>query len=188
MTSDRPDPVTAAFRATYAAIVDAAPFADDDVGRLADARPRRAAGGLAALAAAAVVLAAVGAVAWLAPGGGGPDVPVIGNQPFEPDVVTFLHTQASAETLADVRAAIDAHPAVGRVVFFSQSDAYAEAQLLFADDSELLDIITPEVLPPSFRFEAPPDAWPALAAELEAMDGVVKVVDRDEFRVERRGG
>lgn len=181
------DPIARAFRSSYAVLVDRAPLAEDDVTRLAPV-PRRRSGGWRALAAAAVVLTAVGAAAWLVPDDPQPDLLAVGTAPFEPDVVVFLHTQVTDQELAQVRAALDTHPAVGQVTFFSQADAYVEAQVLFADDPRLLSLLAPDVLPPSLRLEAPRHAWPALVEQLEAMGGVVRVATWDEVRADRAGG
>lgn len=75
----------------------------------------------------------------------------------------FMNVDATDTEIADVQAALDDDPDVEDVIFLSREDAFEEYKRLFADEPELVEVASPDILPPSFR------VVPAQAEEIEAI-------------------
>ncbi len=67
------------------------------------------------------------------------------------EFVVFLNPDATPEQIASVRTDLDESPDVDGVTFIDQQGAYEEFKTLFADSPEMIDTVSPEILPPSFR-------------------------------------
>ncbi len=94
------------------------------------------------------------------------------------DLIVFVDTDADDATL----------DAVGRevrnvdpdAVFVSQEEAYTEfTEDLFADQDEIVELVTPEVLPASFRLDVPNADIASLEQRFEQLDGVRRVLASD---------
>lgn len=95
------------------------------------------------------------------------------------EFVIFLRTDATQQQIDSIADGLDQSPEVERVVFVNQQEAYAEFKTLFADSPELIDSITADDLPPSFRVEPvnkDVDAVESLGSTFEKRSGVDQVV------------
>jgi cell division protein FtsX len=72
----------------------------------------------------------------------------------EPELVVFMNTDATSAQTDAVRAALDAGNGIGDVTYLDQQATFDEFEEQFADKPELIDSVTAEVLPPSFRVDA----------------------------------
>jgi hypothetical protein len=128
-----------------------------------------------ALAAVVVLLAAVlGAVALRQTAGDG-SAPVAPPTTVSarPDLIVFLDPDATDAQVTAVRDRLASAPEVVDAVFVDQQQALDEFHELYRDDPGLLEAVTADVLPPSYRVDlVDPDAAPALIAGLERLPGV----------------
>lgn len=92
------------------------------------------------------------------------------------EVMVYLHPGVDVAAVATVRQRLAAAPELSRVVFVDQDAAYAEFRHLFADQPDLLDSVTADELPASFRFPAEESRVGALLEELAALPGVKTIV------------
>jgi len=95
------------------------------------------------------------------------------------EFVIFLRTDATQQQIDSIADGLEQSPEVERVVFVNQQEAYAEFTTLFADSPELIDSITADDLPPSFRVEPvnkDVDAVESLGSTFEKRSGVDQVV------------
>ena len=95
----------------------------------------------------------------------------------------FLNETITPEQRDRIQRELDANPDVANAVFVSQEEQFELFQVLFADQPEYLETVTPEVLPPSFRVEpsiADADVIKALGDRFEAEPGVKTVVFAEE--------
>lgn len=104
----------------------------------------------------------------------------------QPPVGVFLCIElwcdvaATEDQTAAVGALLEGDPRVRDLVFVSQEESYAAFVEMFADEPDVLDAVDPGRLPPSFRFDADPDA--DLVPTLRDLPGVEDVVDaRDQI-------
>ncbi|MDP8988385.1 MAG: ABC transporter permease [Actinomycetota bacterium] len=95
----------------------------------------------------------------------------------------FLNETITPEQRERIQRELDANPDVERAEFVSQEQQFELFKVLFADQPEYLETVTPEVLPPSFRVEpsiADADVIKALGDRFEAEPGVKTVVFAEE--------
>lgn len=95
------------------------------------------------------------------------------------EFVIFLRNDATQQQIDSIAEGLEQSPEVERVVFVNKQEAYAEFTTLFADSPELIDSITAEDLPPSFRVEPvnkDVDAVESLGSTFEKRSGVDQVV------------
>ena len=95
------------------------------------------------------------------------------------EFIVFLQPTATEDQIASVQQTLDESPQVATVDFIDQDEAYAEFTDLFADSPEMVQSVTPEILPPSFRVEPKDknvDVIRALGSTFETMSGVKQVV------------
>ncbi|MBW3626633.1 MAG: ABC transporter permease [Actinobacteria bacterium] len=95
----------------------------------------------------------------------------------------FLNETITPEQRDRIQRELDGNPDVANAVFVSQEEQFQLFQVLFADQPEYLETVTPEVLPPSFRVEpsiADADVIKALGDRFEAEPGVKTVVFAEE--------
>ncbi len=88
----------------------------------------------------------------------------------------FMRVEATDQQIEEVRDSLDSDRNVRRYTFLSKQDAYDEFQRIFRDDPDLVNSITAEDLPPSFRV-APirAELTPTVKAEFDTMQGVDEV-------------
>ncbi|MBW3645736.1 MAG: ABC transporter permease [Actinobacteria bacterium] len=95
----------------------------------------------------------------------------------------FLNEAVTPEQRDRIQRELDGNPDVANAVFVSQEEQFELFRVLFADQPEYLETVTPEVLPPSFRVEpsiADADVIKALGDRFEAEPGVKTVVFAEE--------
>ena len=95
------------------------------------------------------------------------------------EFIIFMQPTASEDQLGAVQEALDESPQVDSVEFIDQQEAYDEFTDLFADSPEMVQSVTPEILPPSYRVEPTDkdvDVIRALGSEFESKPGVKQVV------------
>ena len=99
------------------------------------------------------------------------------------EFIVFMEPDISPELESEVRRQLEGSPEVSEFTYIDKDEAYAEVQDLLGDSPELVDVITPERLPASFRVK-PTDTLPErvdeLAAVFRAQPGVAKVVTASE--------
>ncbi|CAN5754993.1 permease-like cell division protein FtsX [soil metagenome] len=95
----------------------------------------------------------------------------------------FLNERVTPEQRDRIERELAASPDVARSDFVSQDEQFALFQVLFAEQPEYLETVTPEVLPSSFRVEpsiADADVITALGDRFRAEPGVRDVVFAEE--------
>ena len=95
----------------------------------------------------------------------------------------FLNEDISPEQQARIERELAASPDVERSQFVSQAEQFELFKVLFAEQEEYLESVTPDVLPPSFRVEpsiADADVISALGDRFKAEPGVKDVVFAEE--------
>ncbi|GIT45452.1 MAG: hypothetical protein Ct9H300mP12_00370 [Acidimicrobiales bacterium] len=65
--------------------------------------------------------------------------------------IVFMVPNASAEQDAAIRNVLDSSPAISRYTYVDKMAAYEEFQRLFTDKPELVESVSPDVKPPSYR-------------------------------------
>ncbi len=98
-------------------------------------------------------------------------------------LVAFLQSELSFSAVAALSDEVRTWDGVSEVIYFSKSDALVEAQEMFRDDPELLEVIEddPTVLPASLRIKpADTENYSTLADRLSATPGVLEVQRGDE--------
>ena len=94
------------------------------------------------------------------------------------EFIVFMNADASEAQHATVRGALDENPEIGGYDYVDQQGAFNEFITEFADRPELIENVTPEILPPSYRVKptvGDADVIEALAAQFEARPGVRQV-------------
>jgi cell division transport system permease protein len=95
------------------------------------------------------------------------------------EFIIFMQPTASQDQLDAVQEALDESPQVSSVDFIDQQEAYEEFTDLFAESPEMVESVSPEILPPSFRVEPKDkdvDVIRALGSEFDSKPGVKQVV------------
>jgi cell division transport system permease protein len=99
------------------------------------------------------------------------------------EFIVFMRPEATPDQDAAVRKAIDESPQVKSFKYLDQQAAYEEFKELFSDKPELIESVTPDVLPPSYRVvpvDANPDEVATLGAQFENAPGVRDVTYASE--------
>lgn len=95
------------------------------------------------------------------------------------EFIVFLQPEASGDQTDAVERALEESPQVEGFTYVDQAETFEEFKDLFADSPQIVDTVTPEILPPSFRV-VPRDKQPAtiegLRTVFEAQPGVREVV------------
>jgi cell division transport system permease protein len=96
------------------------------------------------------------------------------------EFIVFMKPDATPEQNEQVKNALDSAKgeSVKDYTYLDQQAAYAEFKDLFSDKPELIDSVTPEVLPPSYRVvpvDANPDEVATLGQQFENAPGVREV-------------
>ena len=95
------------------------------------------------------------------------------------EFVVFLRIDANQQQIDSLRNDLEQSPEVSKVLFVDQQQAYSEFKTLFADSPELIDSVTANDIPPSFRIEPinkDVDAVESLGLTYEGRSGVDQVV------------
>ncbi len=95
------------------------------------------------------------------------------------EFVVFLNPDANQDQIDAVKRDLDDSPEVEKTTFIDQNAAYEEFKQLFSDSPEMIDSVTPEILPPSFRVvpvNKDADTVQALGKQFETKPGVRQVV------------
>lgn len=91
----------------------------------------------------------------------------------------FMKIDASQAQIDAVRQVLAQEPGISRVRFVTKDQAYADLLEIFARNQELVDSISADDLPTSFRFTIDPKAaTPVDTDALQALPGVDAVTDR----------
>jgi cell division transport system permease protein len=95
------------------------------------------------------------------------------------EFIVYLQPEAPQEQMDSVQRDLEANPDVERIEFVNQDETYEEFKDLFGDSPQLVETVTAEILPPSFRV-APkvqdPDVVQELGRQFEKKPGVYAVV------------
>ena len=94
------------------------------------------------------------------------------------EFIVFMNPDADADQDAAIRHVLDSSPAIASYGYIDKLAAYDELETLFADKPELVESVTPDVMPPSYRI-VPTDRSAAnvneLANQFAAQPGVREV-------------
>ncbi|MDE0654614.1 MAG: permease-like cell division protein FtsX [bacterium] len=94
------------------------------------------------------------------------------------EFIVFMNADASEAQHAAIRGALDENPEIGGYDYVDQQGAFNEFITEFADRPELIENVTPEILPPSYRVKptvGDADVIEALAAQFDTRPGVRQV-------------
>ncbi len=95
------------------------------------------------------------------------------------EFIIFVNPDATDDQTQSISEALDESPDVEDVIFVNQQEAFEEFQTLFQNSPEMVESVTPEILPPSYRVQ-PADSDPAfieaLGSQFESRPGVREVV------------
>jgi cell division transport system permease protein len=94
------------------------------------------------------------------------------------EFIVFMKPDAEAAQDQLVRNAVETSPEVRSYKYFDKNAAYEEFKELFRDKPELIESVTADILPPSYRVvpkNPDADAVAALAAQFEGQPGVKEV-------------
>jgi cell division transport system permease protein len=95
------------------------------------------------------------------------------------EFIVYLQPQVTEDQKASIQRDLDDNPDVREYTFVDQDETYEEFQRLFQNSPQLVETVTPEILPPSYRV-APriqdPEVVKALGDLFETKPGVYEVV------------
>ena len=94
------------------------------------------------------------------------------------EFIVFMNADAGEAQHAAIRGALDENPEIGGYDYVDQQGAFNEFITEFADRPELIENVTPEILPPSYRVKptvGDADVIEALAAQFDTRPGVRQV-------------
>lgn len=95
------------------------------------------------------------------------------------EFIVFINPEAEPAQEQAVREALESSPAVDEWHYVTKDEAYEEFVELFRNTPEMIDAVSPEILPPSFRVvpdNPDADAIRALGQQFENRPGVYRVV------------
>ncbi|MDP6976969.1 MAG: permease-like cell division protein FtsX [Acidimicrobiales bacterium] len=99
------------------------------------------------------------------------------------EFIVFMNPDADLDQDAAIRHVLDTSPAIESYDYIDKAAAYDEFETLFADKPELVESVTPDVMPPSYRI-VPTDRSAAnvneLARQFSAQPGVREVATATE--------
>jgi cell division transport system permease protein len=99
------------------------------------------------------------------------------------EFIVFLNPTATQEQVDGVGAEIKANPQIDTVTYVDKNEAYAEFKELFRDSPEMVETVSPDILPASFRVEPKDktsDIVSALSEQYKSKPGVKEVVSATE--------
>ena len=99
------------------------------------------------------------------------------------EISIFLTDDISAAQQANLDTLLNEMPEVAEVRYESKQDAFERAQLLFKDNPDILENLTPDALPASFRVKLvdPETDFQVISAQLEGQPGIEKIDDQREL-------
>ncbi|MFL6205131.1 MAG: cell division protein FtsX [Acidimicrobiales bacterium] len=95
------------------------------------------------------------------------------------EFIVFLQPESTQEQKASVQADLEANPDVREIHYVDQDETYEEFKKIFEGQTQLIETVSPEVLPPSFRVEPvtkDPEVVQALGETFRSKAGVYEVV------------
>ena len=95
------------------------------------------------------------------------------------EFIVFLQPESTQQQKDSVQADLEANPDVREVHYVDQDETYEEFKKIFEGQTQLIETVSPEVLPPSFRVEPvtkDPDVVQALGETFRTKAGVYEVV------------
>jgi len=99
------------------------------------------------------------------------------------EFIVFLNPGASEEQAQAVGADLEANPQIEKVDFVDKNEAYTEFRELFRDSPEMIEAVTPDILPASYRVEPidkSADIVTALSEQYKTKPGVSEVASATE--------
>ena len=99
------------------------------------------------------------------------------------EFVVWMNPEATAEQNSIILDAISSSPEIRDFQFVDQDAAYEEFKDIFADTPELIEVVTPEVMPPSYRIvpvDPDADVVEELASQFTGRPGVKTVVSAND--------
>ena len=94
------------------------------------------------------------------------------------EFIVFMRPEATTDENSAIKKAVDESPEIKSYKYLDQKAAYDEFKQLFSDKPELIESVTPDVLPPSYRVvpkDADAAAVAALGKQFEGKPGVREV-------------
>jgi cell division transport system permease protein len=106
------------------------------------------------------------------------------------EFIVFLNPTATPEQVESVNDDLKKNPGIDKITFVDKNQAYAEFKELFRDSPEMIEAVTPDILPASYRVE-PKDKTAEtitqLSDEYKVKPGVKQVVSAtDTIRLVQR--
>jgi len=99
------------------------------------------------------------------------------------EFVVWVQPDATAEQDAAIRDAVTSNPQIRSHVYVNKEEAYEEFKELFAETPELIDVIDPEAMPPSYRVvpvDPDADVVEELVSQFRDRPGVRRVVSAND--------
>jgi cell division transport system permease protein len=94
-----------------------------------------------------------------------------------PQVTAFFTDEVAESNILALKQELEKQEYVSKVVYVSKQDAYEFYKQQNKDDPLLLEMVTPDILPPSIEVSArSADDLPTIKSELEKVEGVDEVV------------
>lgn len=98
------------------------------------------------------------------------------------EISIFLADTISPEQQQSLEADLRAQPVVAEVIYESKDQAFANAQELFADDPLILQDLSPEVLPASFRVQlTDPEEFGVISSLFSGRPGIDEIRDQRDI-------
>lgn len=98
------------------------------------------------------------------------------------EVSIFLQDGISETQRTSLEQDLRGHPVVDEVIYESKEDAYQHFQEIFAENESLLDSVTPDFLPASFRVKlTDPEEFAVVESQFAGYPGVDTVSDQREL-------
>ncbi len=95
------------------------------------------------------------------------------------EFIVFIQPEAPEGQTSAVERALEESPQVDDYTFVNQDETFEEFKDLFADSPQIIDTVSPDILPPSFRVvptDKSPETIEGLRTVFEAQPGVREVV------------
>lgn len=100
----------------------------------------------------------------------------------EIEVSVFLAPDISDEQRAELDQRLSSDPLVASYEHESQEEAYERFQSLFQDEPDLVEAVSPETLPESFRIKLTnPEEYILIAQQYRDMEGISEIIDQQRL-------
>ncbi len=99
------------------------------------------------------------------------------------EFVIWMNPEASVEQDAAIQEALNSSPQIRDHTYVDQLETFEEFKELFADTPEMIEVVTPEAMPPSYRvvpLDPGADVVEELANQFRGRPGVKEVVSANE--------